>query len=211
MKSFLAACADFFFPPHSTALAAREVSRDLLFSLFRLRFDSTSRVYTALPYSEGAVRALIRANKYHADSYAATLLGEALDEAIGAVLEESALEGAWEHPLLVPIPASPRRLRERGYNQVARIVRRLPNTHTYEWREALKRKHRESQARVQKSERAKNIAGAFYVPERLAKLVRGRSIILIDDVCESGSTMRDARRALKEAGARRIVGVALAH
>ena len=210
MKHLIAWCIDTLFPPHPDVVKARAVPAEELCAGCTIRLDKKRRVYSALSYAKESVRALIRANKYYADPHAARLLSEVLGIIIETVLDERALDSSWRRPLVVPMPASPKRLRERGYNQVAHIVEHLPLPGNFERSDALKRRHRESQTRVVKSKRAKNIAGAFYVPENAFHEVVGRSILLIDDVCESGSTMKDATRALKEAGAREIVGIALA-
>lgn len=210
LSFFIERVIDVLFPPHVDVVQARNVSLDMLRHIFHLRFDEMFRIYTGLPYTDEAVRVLIRANKYHRDPHAATLLGYILNNMIDTVQKEYALEHAQEKLLLMTVPPSPKRLRERGYNQVARILERMPRLNQWERCDALKRHHRKSQTQVQKSARRENIRGAFYVPQGSEKLVRGRSILLVDDVCESGSTMKDATRALREAGAVDVTCLALA-
>ncbi|MBX4189617.1 hypothetical protein KW785_03450 [Candidatus Parcubacteria bacterium] len=73
-----------------------------------------------------------------------------------------------------------------------------------------KEKHTESQTKTaNKRERLTNIDHSMRVVTPSA--VEGRSIILLDDVTTTGATFKDARRALKEAGARKVLCVALAH
>jgi len=199
------------FPPHADVRAAEYVEETALFDVFMLSRLVGSRVYIALPYRDRNVRVLVRANKFHGDRHAAQLLGAALAEMLMSLAEEYALAAHARSPLLVPVPASPKRLRERGENQVERIIGALPEEvrryYDIETR-ALKRRHRESQVRVPYASRHTNVRGAFYVYE--ARRVSGRSVILVDDVIESGATMKDAMRALREAGAQDVIGVALA-
>lgn len=55
----------------------------------------------------------------------------------------------------------------------------------------------------------KNLVGTFEVqnPEK----IRGRNIILIDDVTTTGATLKEAKKVLRASGARKIIGVTLAH
>jgi predicted amidophosphoribosyltransferase len=59
-----------------------------------------------------------------------------------------------------------------------------------------------------KTDRLKNLKGSF---KANAGLVKGRNIILIDDVITTGTTMREAAKTLREAGAKKVIGFAIAH
>ena len=60
-----------------------------------------------------------------------------------------------------------------------------------------------------RTERRKNVDGAFRVPARRARRIEGRNILLVDDVMTSGATAEAAARALKKAGATRVDVVVL--
>ncbi len=203
---------DILFPPHPDSQSVATLSLEELFSVVSLNYRTPFKTYTVLPYKDIRVRALMRANKYHHDTYAASLLGAVLAEALIDISEEYALDSGWKHPLLVPTPTSPSRVRERGYHQVKQIIERLPSHlySAYTYADVLARKNRESQARIGNNDRIQNIAGAFYVPEKHQKDVLGKRILLVDDVIESGATMGDMHRALYEAGAESVIGIALA-
>ncbi len=119
--------------------------------------------------------------------------------------------GGW---LAVPIPLSSARLRKRGFNQAEILARALvacdPITFTLAPMLLAKITHTPTQVSIKdRRTRLANLAGAFTVHD--VSKVAGRNIILIDDVITTGATMSEARRVLKQAGARRILGVALAH
>ena len=211
--SFLGRVLDVFFPPHDDVATAARVNEAALLGTLRLAYQRGAHTYTALPYRAPDVRALIRANKFHHDPHAAQVLGAALHEILLQVSEEHTLDTVGEVPLLVPVPSSAARLRARGGNQVEWILSVLPQSAQGAWhieRNVLARHERPSQARIQKAARMENIQGAFFVPPQKASAVCGKTVFLIDDVSESGATMRDAMRALKEAGAQNIIGIALA-
>lgn len=202
---------DAILPPHADVVEARRLSRNTLANLYAPHEGAAQWITSLFPYSDPGVRALIHAMKYHNETRALAPAAELLGGYVIELIAEKKLLDGWTMPLLVPIPPSPRRLRERGYGQAERILKAAlpfiygggtpaPTT--------LIREERTSQVAVPRRERAANIAGAFSVPNPAA--VRGRVIILIDDVTESGTTFADARRALLAAGAHDVHAVALA-
>ncbi|MBF0184534.1 MAG: ComF family protein [Magnetococcales bacterium] len=116
----------------------------------------------------------------------------------------------WETPALVlPVPLHPLRLLRRRYNQsallAATVARRL---HVPLQTRALRRiKRTKPQTRLSAVERAVNLRDAFRVE---SALVAGKDLLLLDDVYTTGATMQSAVRALKQAGAGRVVVVCLA-
>jgi ComF family protein len=108
--------------------------------------------------------------------------------------------------LLLPMPLSERRLRERGYNQAWELARRLGTALHCEAdpRLLLRVKDTAHQLALPTAARTANVRGAFAVePRRLAE-VRGREFALVDDVMTTGATAAEAARVLLQAGARRV-------
>lgn len=216
MRRFLRTCLDAIIPPHPDVAAAERVQSEDVLSRWRLSYLREANTYTALSYRDESVRALIRANKFHHSNHAGDILGAVLGEMLLAIEDERALAvGRDRAAFLVPMPASGARRRERGGNQVEWLIERLPpeakDAFTYAPR-ALVRKHRESQTAVPKHKRRENIRGAFSTPNdgRRTSVIGGATVMLVDDVIESGATMKDAMRALREAGAKEVIGIALA-
>ena len=116
-------------------------------------------------------------------------------------------QGGRENWLVVPIPLSKKKLRHRGYNQAEMIARELSDNVRADI--MFKKFHTKSQVEVKdKEERLANIAGSFEV--RNPETIKGKKIILIDDVLTTGATMREAKKVLKSAGAKKVVGVVVA-
>jgi len=112
---------------------------------------------------------------------------------------------------LLPIPLSPRKERERGFNQaqnIAHVLSRqfgLPILNNV----LVKAKDTSQQADQKDWEaRKKNVTGSFVVMRPEA--VKGKKIMLVDDVWTSGATMNEAARVLKEAGAKQMIGFVIA-
>ena len=107
---------------------------------------------------------------------------------------------------LVPVPLARERLRERGYNQSWELARRLGRTLGLEARADALFRVRDTghQLGLHRSERAKNLQGAFVVTPRHAAWVRSARIALVDDVLTTGATAQAAARTLLAAGARDV-------
>lgn len=119
-------------------------------------------------------------------------LGEAIQRAEGAVPD-----------LVLPVPLSPNRLRERGYNQAWEVARRLPRTHAWRTDPTLLLRVRDTphQTMLPPGERAANVRGAFAIEPLRAAEVRGRRITLVDDVVTTGATVAELSSVLLGAGA----------
>lgn len=102
--------------------------------------------------------------------------------------------------LVVPVPLSSARLRERGYNQAAEIARRLGKGRL-ELELCQRARDGRPQVELPFAERQRNVRGAFRVPRELA----GATVAVVDDVMTTGATLDEIARALKAAGAARVV------
>lgn len=113
--------------------------------------------------------------------------------------------------ILIPMPLHRSRERARGFNQASLIVNHLAQElGLMVVEKALVRlKNTKPQTGLNRDERGKNVIGAFGVKNHLA--VKGKDILLLDDVLTTGFTMNEAARVLKEAGAKRVWGVTVAH
>ena len=110
---------------------------------------------------------------------------------------------------LVPIPLHPKRFRSRGFNQ-AKIITQFFNKFLKKPTvECLFRiKDTPSQAQlISNKDRYTNLRGAF---EAAAHEAKDKNFVLVDDVATTGSTLKEAARALKKKGARRVYALTLA-
>lgn len=115
---------------------------------------------------------------------------------------------ARESDLIMPVPLHWTRLWARGYNQAAWLAQALARRagRPYAPLSLLRRRRTPSQNGLSASGRARNVDGAFVV----AGDVKGKSVLLVDDVFTTGATINACARALLRAGAARVDGVALA-
>lgn len=122
---------------------------------------------------------------------------------LGGLLADTIEQQCDELPdCIVPVPLHPGRLRERGYNQALELARSLAARSGIAIAQQLVRrvKATEAQSGLEKKARRKNIKGVFAVQGELPA-----HIAIVDDVVTTGSTVNELARALRRAGARRVV------
>ncbi|WP_312518642.1 ComF family protein [Anaerospora sp.] len=111
--------------------------------------------------------------------------------------------------VIVPVPLSPERLKDRGYNQTEVIFRPWAESRQLLWCDALIRlKATLPQWELTIAERRKNVKGAFQVTR--PEVVQDKQILLVDDIFTTGTTMNECAKVLKKAGAKRVVGLTIA-
>jgi ComF family protein len=157
----------------------------------------------AVSYAEyaGALRGLIHLLKYEQVLPAASVLGGMLADAITQLDRD----GDDAPPLLVPVPLHSSKRGERGFNQAELILRAAVKRQSrpMEIATVLKRRRpTHSQVGLTREERVANMRDAFSVTA--AERVKGRTVIVVDDVMTTGTTVAECARVLKKAGAERV-------
>ena len=153
----------------------------------------------------GPVRPCIRNLKYHAGFWSLPEIEQWL-----AALWPTCPADARTADAIVPVPLHWTRRIRRTYNQatlVSGVLSRLsgiPVRPLWLWR--LRRTG--TQTHLTAAQRARNVSGVFGVPSRRA--VRGRRIILVDDVMTTGATLNECARALRAAGAEAVMAITVA-
>lgn len=128
-----------------------------------------------------------------------------LDDPLASLLENLIGDGAFD--ALVPVPMSRAKERKRGYNQAERLARALARRTSIACELLLtKRGERSTQSRLPRAERAKNVRGAFRASPRAS----GKAILLVDDICTTGETLRACADELLRAGASCVAAVTVA-
>lgn len=114
----------------------------------------------------------------------------------------------WPVEMVVPIPLGRQRFKERGYNQVGMIAKPLALAlgMRYAPNELMRRKETRSQVGLTKIERRANVKDAF----QAGAGVSGKSILIMDDVSTTGSTLSAGAEALYSAGARDVYALTVA-
>ena len=159
----------------------------------------------------GKLRQVVLRAKFSHDERLGVRLGESL------ALTWESLPKLCESPLVIPIPLHHSRRRERGFNQAEQLagglvlaLGRHPGTAVPQVEKSCLRRKRATppQTGLSASARRENLRGAFEVME--PDQVRGRGVVLIDDVMTTGATLSECAHVLKRAGAAQVLGLTLA-
>ena len=167
--------------------------------------DTRYRLGAASTYGNETMKSLIWNLKYQKHPVAAHTLSTLLIEYM------TSLPINWSTYVLVPIPLHPFRLRKRGFNQskllsipIARHFH-IPSIHNV----LIRVRHTPPQAKSKDHKaRKENIANCFALrdPEK----IKGKRIILVDDVTTSGATLHEAARVVRSAGAKKVIALVAA-
>ena len=145
---------------------------------------------------------LITAFKFHGQVELAGALALAIERA----LTHGAASDSTQATLLVPVPLSRERLRERGYNQAWELARRLARRLRIDALATALQRGRDTahQIGMTRREREHNLRDAFWVEPWARAALQGRHVALVDDVLTSGATAHAAALALRHAAAARV-------
>lgn len=167
-------------------------------------FDSPYLLAAAGNYDDPVLQNLIHSFKYRKMDFLTPLLGEIIIKYLNLI------GGLNSNFIIVPIPLHFFREKSRGFNQAKLLGEIVARHFNLPIIDALKRtKNNDSQAKCKDSEsRAKNVADCFKIKN--SENIKGKNIILIDDVFTSGATMAEAAKILKQNGCRKIISLVLA-
>lgn len=139
---------------------------------------------------------------------------------LAAPLSELLLKSLFENDIplpkyIVPVPLHRRRLRWRGFNQSFLLAEKISAGLTppvkIEILETLERtRHKKPQMKIKKyRNRLESVKGIFSLKVKHSK-IKGKKILLVDDIATTGATLQECAKALKEAGAKKVFAAVIA-
>ena len=217
---FLNTILDIVFPVHcvSCGKEGSDLCLKCLLDSPPAERESANWIFPLFDYRHLPIKKSIWLLKYKGKKRLAGIFAEIVYEKIIEELSELSLMKNFREPILIPIPLSSKRYRERGYNQAEMICQELKKInnlrHGVDWRleknVLIKIKETEHQAKIKdRRDRLKNLADSFSVKN--PELIKGKNVILIDDVTTTGATLAEAKKILKQSGAKKVIAFTVAH
>lgn len=165
-------------------------------------FQYLDEILAITAYQEPIVQELIHLLKFEGHKKAGQVLSEILYAYIKRTYPEILNDTDW---IIQPIPLYFWRQFTRGFNQSEIIAQKISP------KKILKRhKYTRQQARLDKASRKKNIKNAFFIPPKWHHKIKNKSIVLIDDVVATGSTLDQAAKVFKNTGAKKVIAIVIA-
>ena len=132
-----------------------------------------------------------------------------LGDALAVPLARFTASLSWPLEVVLPVPLGRKRMQERGYNQVDLIARPLSLALDLEYQPAALKRKRETASQVGLSavKRRENMQNAFLAD---AAIVRGKTVLVMDDVSTTGSTLTSCSEALLQSGAKDVFALTVA-
>ena len=161
-----------------------------------------------MPVFEKCVSALVYADGAMALVYKFKTDGAYLKDWFAELLQTK-LKELPKPDALIPVPASKKSARRRGYDQTRLLAESLSRLTGIEVLTAVKKTtDTPAQKNLKYSERVKNLAGTFEVTDKNA--IRGKSVLIVDDVMTTGATLNEVARVLKKCGAAHVYAAVVA-
>ena len=147
------------------------------------------------------IRKIIIAYKFHSLPYISNFF---IDE----ILKNKNLCGFLKnYDIIVPVPMSRIKKNIRGYNQTELIAKNIASSLDIKMKKIIKKRENiETQSKLLKTARRRNIRGAFYCTKRISE----QNVILFDDIFTTGATIKECAKILKMNGAKKILVLVLA-
>lgn len=143
---------------------------------------------------DGMARSLVSRLKFYHGKY----LGEYLSKFIF----DKYLELGWKCDIVLPVPMYKSKLKERGYNQAVELCRSFEGVIPIRTDILVKIKNTKNQAKSTFEERKVNLLDCFAIENSLD--IKGKNILLVDDVITTGNTLRECCRMLNKNGVKKI-------
>lgn len=158
-----------------------------------------SGIIISARYEVGPTKEMIHHLKYSGFTSIADMLAELMVQRIRR-------ENIPKDILLIPVPLYKSRQSERGFNQSELLVKYISKKTNIPYKnELIRRRHTVSQVSLSGAERRENLEGAFTWMNE--KSIKGKNILLVDDVTTTYSTLNECAKELKSAGAKKIYGL----
>lgn len=198
---------DIVAPPDPTVRRIESMSvKEFMETAARDTTSDNISPYALFSYKDPLVKTAVLEVKSYGNKKLALLLGTALYIHL--------CEKHTRPAIIIPIPITRKSLRVRGWNQCELVctgLKKVDAEKRFEVRTDILYKIRETADQVGKGrqERFENLQNCFEVAE--SEKVRGKNVIIFDDILTTGATLGEAARAIESAGSKHITCIALAH
>lgn len=205
---------DFIFPKTQKDKEAENIDiESLLDKLLQTRETENKSIYALFDYRDETIRNMIWSLKYRKNKKIAKIFAQILYDFLIEELADLNIYSDFEKPILIPIPIHKKIRREKGYNQtelLAKELYKIGDLFISLQNNILKKiKNTPHQTKLHRNKRLNNVKGTFAVKN--IEIIKNKNIVILDDVTTTGATLKEARKTLIKAGAKKVIGITIAH
>jgi competence protein ComFC len=177
--------------------------------------ETENNILAVFDYRDEIIKKAIWELKYHHKKYIGEKLGKLLYEFLVEDISDLRIEVPGRSIYVIPVPISSKKIKYRGYNQSISIAKGFCNQSepgTFELKDKIifKKTNTIPQAKItNRKRRLENVRGVFEIKNK--EIVKGRTIVVMDDVTTTGATINEIIKILKKSGAKKVIGFAVAH
>ncbi len=183
--------------------------------LFKLPHDNPNdHIFASFSYKDPSIKKVLKDLKYYGKKNLGYKIGIILyKRMIEEISEIKSLSG--DKIILLPIPITKKRMRHRGYNQASLIAEgmcMICEENIFEFKENILIKKIDTIPQAKISDRKKrlvNLKDNFICNDK--EKIKGRTVIVVDDITTTGATLNEAMRVLKKSGAKEVFSFVVAH
>jgi ComF family protein len=203
---------DLLFPPTRRCRFVRQLSPTEVADLPAAQTIDKEYVRAVFDYQHKTTRAIVQAAKYDGSEQAAQLMGQILYDELMSFCQKQRIFS--QEIRLVPIPLAKNRYKQRGFNQSQRIAQAIESTarkpdHLLVQPALEKTRETKPQTQLSRADRKSNIKDCFQL--RTDYNVKRKTLVLIDDVTTTGTTLKEAKKALQVGDPNHVLALAFAH
>lgn len=215
VKAAASALRDLFVPEDARTKRLMDIPAATMRELLPRSPVYSKNIVTLFDYQNKIIRLVVKSIKYKNNaSLRRRVAGYLYDELLEIASEIALFEGA--PPILLPMPMSKKEKRERGFNQTEELcdeIKKLAGENIELSSDILKKtRETERQTKLSRELREQNVKNSMAVDTNvITSVITDRVCIVLDDVYTTGASLAEARRALLAAGAKRVIGLFIAH
>lgn len=204
---------NFLIPPNKKYQKIKSLSHEEFLTKTE-KSSKTKDFLSFFAYKDPLVRDALHLIKYQNKIDIGELLGQSSADMFMEQLENWFTFENFEKPLLIPIPLSKEKMKQRGFNQceiiAKEIIKNLPsNILEIDTSSLRKIKNTKNQVEtINRQERLENLKNCFWADN---KKISGRNIIIFDDIITTGATTKEAKDTVLKAGAKKVKIISIAH
>lgn len=169
-----------------------------------LSFESCETYYDELiclyPY-KGILKSKMLQLKFYRHTYLAKTFGD--------IVAYTITKRKIKADYIIPVPISQKRLRERGFNQTELMAKTISQLTNINMKSKILNKTKDNlkQSMVELNQRSKNVSQVYEIKKN--NEIKGRTVILIDDIYTTGATMNECAKILKKNGVAKVIAIAV--